>query len=113
MTEREVKIEAKQQVYSKWRRALKLGCCEEWKKFETFYRWAMKTGFVYGAVLKRHNNNKPYSPRNCYWQDGEKTNKSFSAMDFCSLWNKTVNRIREHYGMESFAIESAEQGGMV
>lgn len=108
MTEKQMKELEKTHLYSKWRRALKQGCCEEWKSFRAFYAWAEKSGFQDGDVLKRKNIEKPYSPKNCSWIRGEKTKNNFPEKDFCKKWNETVNRIRVQCGMEPFHVEEAE-----
>lgn len=42
--------------------------CDEWKNsFETFYSWAMNSGYEHGLTIERMNNNEGYAPTNCKW----------------------------------------------
>jgi len=41
--------------------------CDEWKfNWAAFLQWALNNFFP-GAVLNRHDWDKPFSPENCYW----------------------------------------------
>ena len=44
-----------------------ISVCKEWHDFETFEKWAMKSGFQKGMSLDRINVNGDYSPDNCKW----------------------------------------------
>jgi len=40
--------------------------CPEWRKFESFYRWA-KDKYHEGLVIDRINNNETYNSKNCHF----------------------------------------------
>lgn len=77
------------------------------KKFETFpgfYDWAMQNGYTIGAKLFRYNPDEPFGPDNCFWVakgNGERA-QTYPHREFLreKEWDKVVNRIRKHYGME-------------
>ena len=39
--------------------------CEEWQKFEVFYKWAIGNGWEKGLEIDRRNTKKGYNPVNC------------------------------------------------
>lgn len=41
--------------------------CDEWKRFEPFYEWAMANGYKEGLQIDRINNDGNYEPSNCRW----------------------------------------------
>jgi hypothetical protein len=41
--------------------------CEEWRKFENFYNWAMENGYSDGLTIERVDISKDYEPNNCKW----------------------------------------------
>lgn len=42
---------------------------EEFQSFESFYSWAMSSGYKEGLTLEREKNELGYSPENCKWAD--------------------------------------------
>lgn len=65
--------------------------CEEWLKFENFYKWAIENGYKenIGISIDRRDNEKGYYPGNCRW-----TNSSIQSQNTKVLWetNKTGYR---------------------
>lgn len=49
--------------------------CNDWEDFETFYEWAMESGYKEELTLERIDNNGNYEPSNCTWiPKSEQTN---------------------------------------
>ena len=84
-------------LYQAWRRVRSRPHCDEWEDFQTFYEWAVENGYEFGDWLQLVEGETEYAPDNCVWytpQGGMRQSKHW--MD---KWNKSVNRIRKHYGM--------------
>ena len=88
-------------LYSKWRWLRKQPNSEDFKTFLIFYEWSMENGYIAGAKFERRDESKPFSPDNCLWVYRE-TKKAYSEeeKEWIKLWDKMVNRIRKHYGMQ-------------
>jgi hypothetical protein len=81
-----------------WRKVRKYPHCREWGYFPTFYKWAMQNDYTLGAWIRLIDENKPYEPDNCIWHIPGLDEKNV-LVSWADDWNKTVNRIRKHYGM--------------
>lgn len=80
--------------------------CDEWHKFESFYDWAMSTGYdpkaEYGAcTIERKNVNGDYEPSNCVWA----TSKQQAN-------NTTTNHILEWNGEKLTMSQWADKTGI-
>lgn len=90
-------------LYQAWRRMRKHPHVEEWNCYPPFYLWAIKNGYVIGARLQQLNASAPYGPDNCSWYAKEFEDDCEPIPEsWADDWNKTVNRIRKHYGMPLF-----------
>ena len=91
------KTEHGSRLYQLWKKVRSCPHCEEWEPFQNFYYWAMESGYETGAWLRQIDESVAYCPDNCYWHIPSESNTIPS--DWADNWNKTVNRIRKHYGM--------------
>lgn len=101
------KTEHGEKLYQTWKKVIKSPHCNEWGYFPTFYEWAMQSGYEIGAWLKREDVNDTYNPYNCFWYLTRESSDRIPKEDL-EKWNKTVNRIRKHYGMPP--LEGTEYG---
>ena len=85
-------------LYQFWRKVRRNPHCEEGEYFPNFYAWAMQSGYEVGAWLRRIDADKPYEDSNCFWYTPGIDDKKI-PVSWIDDWNKTVNRIRKHYGM--------------
>ena len=88
-------------LYNKWR-VIKKELSPDFAMFEDFYKWSVSKGWTPGAHLRRRDDSKPYSPDNCEWYSNDLKETNMSNEDreaFVEAWNKSVNRIRRHFGM--------------
>jgi hypothetical protein len=96
-----------QKLYEAWKKMRKHPHCDEWEYFPTFYEWAMHSGYKEGAWLRLTDKSGSYCPENCAWHyPGD--NEEYVSVEWVDNWNKTVNRIRKHYGMPP--LEGTEYG---
>ena len=88
-----------QRLYAVWKKMRKSPHCEEWDDFIGFYTWAMQSDYVLGAWLRLHDEGEMYCPDNVFWYFPGSTEDVIPTLEWADEWNKTVNRIRKHYGM--------------
>lgn len=93
------KTERGSRLYATWKKMRLSPHCEEWDDFLGFYTWAMKSDYVLGAWLRRHDDTLMYCPENVFWHIPGSTEDVMPTLEWADEWNKTVNRIRKHYGM--------------
>ena len=107
-----IKTDEGKALYKIWNRIHMMQCCAAWANdFMEFYNWANENGYELGVVLKRRNHQNPYSPQNCYWsanRELERKKNTYVGSQFIAKWNNTVNRFREHYGMELLDVNEPD-----
>ena len=98
-----------QALYSKWKamRNHQFPLSEAFEEFLTFYNWSMANGFASGARLVRVDDRKPYGPDSCVWVQPKKMQHEWTTEEkaWIAKWNKTVNRLRRYFGIETFDYE--------
>lgn len=77
-----------------------------WKDSAEFVEWCLANEYVPGTKLKRLVNSLPWGPDNTVFA-GEQAVAESDALFLTDKervysWNKTVNRLRRHWGLEPF-----------
>lgn len=72
--------------YGKYYHHKGITVCDEWKRFESFYEWAMASGYNDTLTIDRIDCSKGYFPENCRWaswkeQNRNKTNSIMVTID--------------------------------
>lgn len=88
-------------LYETWKRMRMSPYDPVFHEYDAFYHWAIKSGYVLGAHLKRHDINLPYSPENCFWKMPEHSEEMTVewALAWCERWDKTVSKLRRQLGL--------------
>lgn len=71
--------------------------CEEWQRFEPFYKWAIENGYNDNLSIDRIDNNKDYCPSNCKWSTNvEQANNRTSniSISICGEFKTLTNWCR-------------------
>lgn len=89
-------------LHAIWRRLLKKPHCEAFESFAVFYNWAIRDGYVKGALLNRKDRQMAFSPENCEWRDPVSDEPIYGMEEkaWINKWNKTVNHLRKAWGMD-------------
>lgn len=99
-------------LYNKWLSLRSSGYRHDFAQFFDFFEWSLVHGYEAGAKLVRIDESKPHGPHNSQWIPPKNEAPSFRPEDkeWISKWNKAVNRIRVHFGMEPFKAEEEADG---
>lgn len=99
-------------LYYHWKMVRRNPHTPEWDFFPDFYTWAMSSGYAIGAKLHLIDATLPHSPDNCVWRFSrpEEKQPTRDSDGWTDKWNRTVNRIRKHYGMSP--LEGTDYGDL-
>ena len=80
--------------------------CDEWQKFEPFYKWALANGYKNNLTIDRVNVNGNYEPSNCRWATPKQqaNNKRTSRKITFNGETKTISEWAEILGISSQAM---------
>ena len=93
------KTETGEKLVNKWRTVRKVGCCARWKDFNKFCEDVLCSYDEDVYCISKVDDAKPYSPSNFKWLKKKNKAREDLTVGFAIKWNKTVNRIRNYYGM--------------
>lgn len=101
------KTEHGARLYKVWQRMRMFPHDPAWDAFPAFYAWAMSAGYNIGARLYRSSDSQPHGPENSRWTAPVRSEPPMSwESRWCEKWNKTVNKLRKHYGLPPLKEEN-------
>lgn len=57
-------------LYRYYANRVKKDCCDRWKDFKAYLKWAKNNGYTeFKYIPEKLNKNKPYSPVNCMFKE--------------------------------------------
>jgi hypothetical protein len=87
-------VQMKQRCYNqkdksyKWYGEQGVSLCDDWSHYESFYRWAMESGYEDGLTIDRIDSKGEYSPDNCRWiplpDNARRAAEKIITIDGCS-----------------------------
>ena len=93
------KTEHGAKLYNLWRKVCAADHDPIFDNFLPFYEWAMKT-YTISARLLRKDEDKPYSPENCYFEMVGNTVRGCDiTLSRAAEWNRFINSIRKNLSM--------------
>ena len=100
-----------EKLYTYWRKIKSGECDPAFIKFLDFYNWAVSNGYELDARLYQIDTTKPYGPNNCAWSYLTVPDRLSRKEEriAAAKWNKAVNSIRVHFGMEPFPVEEFDE----
>ena len=90
--------------------------CEEWKNsFETFWEWALNSGYKDNLTIDRINNDGDYCPDNCRWADAATQcnnresnvkikigNTTKTLLEWCKIFDVDYSTVHARYERNGF-----------
>ena len=98
-------------LYARWSKLRrKYNLCPDWQTAEGFYHWAMSAGFEPGDKFFIHNEQAVLGPDNCGWfsPNEESAFKRKDVKETIFAWNRAVNPLRIHFGLEPFPTQDRD-----
>lgn len=92
-------------------RGIKL--CDEWQRFEPFYKWAMENGYSDSLTIDRIDVNGDYTPTNCRWTDivTQMNNMTTNVRFMYNGKNMTISEIARETGFPKDLLYSRLEKG--
>lgn len=87
--------------------------CPEWEEFDTFFTWAIESGYKEGLSIDRIDNDKGYSPENCRWADWSQQMKNRRRSAYAGSKTVCVKCIETGIVYESVKEAAAATGAPV
>lgn len=102
-----------ERLYGYWKKIRADIHVPEFDLFMDFYQWAMNNGYSDDLNLRRRDPDQPWAPDNCAWIRPTQPPRLYSIEDqkAAAKWNKTVNRLRIHFGMKPFPVKEVADDG--
>ncbi len=99
----------RQRLSSLWRTSITID--ESWDAFDSFYQWAVTSGYRDDLTLDRKNNDGPYSPANCRWATYREQNRNYSRVVYVEYEGLRVPLIdlAERFGLNPYTVRQRIQ----
>lgn len=91
------KTEAGARIYQIWKRIRTCPHDPAWDNFQVFYTWIMKEGYMLGSSIRRKDESLLYGPANAIVR--RPASEECWELEWCKKWDKTVNKLRKHFGL--------------
>lgn len=91
-----------------------ISVCDEWREdFQSFYYWAMSSGYAEGMSIDRIDNNGNYCPENCRWATATEqgNNKRNNVFIECNGERHSMKEWSEITGLSVKKIDSRRRAG--
>lgn len=91
-----------------------ISVCSEWQKFESFYYWAMNSGYKDGLTIERKDNDGNYEPSNCEWITKERQHRNTTRSRRYKMYGKifTLTELCRIYGVPRTTVQARLKKGI-